>query len=104
MKYDKDTAEELSKLKKENGDIGKQTLSMTNANSITGKITRLVFGNEELKKALAKVAVVKEVATSMVDKVMKGRGSKKPLDKVKETATKLELPTVQDVAKAGLSK
>ncbi len=106
VKYDKDTAEELSKLKKENGDIGKQTLSMTNTDSITGKITRLVFGNEELKKALAKVAVavVKEVATSMVDKVMKGRGSKKPLDKVKETATKLELPTVQDVAKAGLSK
>ena len=106
VKYDKDTAEELSKLKKENGDIGKQTLSMTNTDSITGKITRLVFGNEELKKALAKVAVavVKEVATSMVDKVMKGRGSKQPLDKVKETATKLELPTVQDVAKAGLSK
>lgn len=106
VKYDKDTAEELSKLKKENGNIGKQTMSMTNADSMTGKITRLVFSNEELKKALAKiaVAVVKEVATSMVDRVMKGKGAKKPLDKTKETAPKLELPTVHEVAKAGLSK
>lgn len=106
VKYDKDAAEELSKLKKENGDIGKQTLSMTNADSITGKITRLVFSNEELKKALAKVAVavVKEVATSMVDRVMKGRNAKKPLDKAKETKPKLELPSVQEVAKTGLSK
>ena len=106
VKYDKDTAEELSKLKKENGNIGKQTMSMTNADSMTGKITRLVFSNEELKKALAKiaVAVVKEVATSMVDRVMKGKGAKKPLDKAKETAPKLELPTVHEAAKAGLSK
>lgn len=108
VKYDKDTAEELSKLKKENGNIGKQTMSMTNADSMTGKITRLVFSNEELKKALAKiaVAVVKEVATSMVDRVMKGKGAKKSLDKAKETEPKpkLELPTVHEVAKASLSK
>jgi len=40
----------------------------------------------------------------MVDRVMKGKGAKKPLDKAKETAPKLELPTVHEVAKAGLSK
>lgn len=106
VKYDKDTAEELSKLKKENGDIGKQKLSMTKADSLTGKITRLVFSNEELKKALTKiaVAVVKEVGSSMVQRVMKGRSEKTPLDKTKETGTKLALPSVHDVASAGLTK
>ena len=105
VKYDKDTAEELSKLKKENGDIGKQNLSMTKADSLTGKVVRLVFSNEELKKALTKVAVavVKEVATNMVSKVMKGR-SEKVLNKTKETTPKLELPSVRDVVKVGLSK
>ena len=106
IKYDKEAAEELSKLKKENGDIGKQDLSMTKTDSLTGKVVRSVFSNEELKKSLAKIAVsaVKEVATSMVDRVMKGRNGKKPLDKAKETSPKLELPSVQDVAKSGLSK
>lgn len=108
IKFDKAAAEELSKLKAENGNVGKQNLSMTKADSLTGKVVRLVFSNEELNKALTKiaVAVVKEVATSMVSRVMNGRGDKAKPDKAKDKATmpKLELLSVKDVAKVAIAK
>lgn len=107
--YDKEAAEQLTQLKGKNGDVGKQTMSMTKSDSLTGKIVRLVFSNEELNAAMKKIAisVVKQVATSVVDRVMKrvtGVDKSKDAGKAKEAEPKLKLPTAADVVKGGLSR
>jgi len=110
IEFDKEAAEKLNVLKDENGDVGKQTMSMTKSDSLTKGIVRLVFSNEELNSAMKKIAisVVKQVATSMVNRVMKnmskGAEPSKDSSQDKEAKPKLKLPTVKEVQKEGLSR
>ena len=110
IEFNKEAAEQLTVLKDKNGDVGKQTMSMTKSDSLTSEIVRLVFSNEELNAAMKKIAisVVKQVATSMAGRVMKnmskGAGASKDASKDKEAAPKLKLSTIEEVTKTDLSR
>ena len=105
IQYDKDIAKELQNLKQDKGDVGKQNLSMTAIDSLAGEMIRVVFSNEELQKTMRSIVsmVAPQSAKNMIDSIVKeGVKEKSPnADAKRDDASKLELPSAQDVVTKG---